>query len=635
MAQQYSCPNCGANVPYGWRFCGNCGTELSWPDSSSSTAKNHQETPQNNNPEQTKQYSKPRRSSSGGVVSAIFITLLITLVLVFVGAFVLTRGTFFPTFYNLITSSSQTPTPTPTPTASSSNTTLQIPVITFGVAPATITAGQTATLSWNVTNATSESIDQGIGNVNPTGIQTVSPTATTTYTLTAVGATENVTSSMTLTVSPLPPPVINSFTAIPATINPGDSATLQWNVSGATTVSIDHNVGGIALIGSHFVSPTATTTYTLTATNGAGSKTSTAKVTVTQPNKPTITSFTASPAAVSSGGSTTLSWIVSGATSISIDQGVGNVTSLTSKVVSPINQATTFTLTATNTVGSTNATVTVTIIQSAALPTINSFTANPPIALSGSIVYLSWNVSNATTISINQGIGIVTTSSIPVTFNTSTTYVLTAANSFGTRTASVSVIMAITNLPLISDFYFGPANIISTQNSTLTWDTLNATSANMVLSINNSDNTSFPVSTSGAINTSYTANLTATTTTYTYTLTVTNGSGSVKASASLLVTPTGTSAPKIDYFFASPVNIDPGDYSYLYWKVEGATSISIDQSIGSLSANGVENDGYRLVYPSKLTTYTITASYGSATATASATVIVGGNKPASNKFICG
>jgi len=27
----YSCPNCGAQVGFGVRFCGNCGTQLNWP----------------------------------------------------------------------------------------------------------------------------------------------------------------------------------------------------------------------------------------------------------------------------------------------------------------------------------------------------------------------------------------------------------------------------------------------------------------------------------------------------------------------------------------------------------------------------------------------------------------------------
>jgi hypothetical protein len=31
MQQQYQCPNCGAQVAFGVRFCGKCGTQLTWP----------------------------------------------------------------------------------------------------------------------------------------------------------------------------------------------------------------------------------------------------------------------------------------------------------------------------------------------------------------------------------------------------------------------------------------------------------------------------------------------------------------------------------------------------------------------------------------------------------------------------
>ena len=49
--------------------------------------------------------------------------------------------------------------------------------------PGTINSGQTSTLSWTTTNATSAQIDNGVGTVQvPSGSTTVSPTQTTTYT---------------------------------------------------------------------------------------------------------------------------------------------------------------------------------------------------------------------------------------------------------------------------------------------------------------------------------------------------------------------------------------------------------------------------------------------------------------------
>ena len=65
-------------------------------------------------------------------------------------------------------------------------------------------AGQQSTLTWLVQGATSVSISNGVGNVATTGSTTVSPTTTTTYTLTAVGPSGNVTATTTVTVGPTP-----------------------------------------------------------------------------------------------------------------------------------------------------------------------------------------------------------------------------------------------------------------------------------------------------------------------------------------------------------------------------------------------------------------------------------------------
>src|SRR5262249_8214084 len=78
---------------------------------------------------------------------------------------------------------------------------------------------------------------------------------------------------------------------------------------------------------------------------------------------PVIQSFSASPASLPSGGGTvTLSWSVSGASNIAIDQGVGDVTSVSSnsKAVS-VTSSKTFSLTATNAKGSSSQQASVTV----------------------------------------------------------------------------------------------------------------------------------------------------------------------------------------------------------------------------------------------------------------------------------
>jgi hypothetical protein len=67
-------------------------------------------------------------------------------------------------------------------------------------------------------------------------------------------------------------PVIQSFTATPESIKPGEQSQLSWDVSGATWVSISPGIGNVDAVGTVQVSPTTKMTYTLTAENQAGSK---------------------------------------------------------------------------------------------------------------------------------------------------------------------------------------------------------------------------------------------------------------------------------------------------------------------------------------------------------------------------
>ncbi len=75
-------------------------------------------------------------------------------------------------------------------------------------------------------------------------------------------------------------PVVNSFTAAPDSITEGQQSRLDWDVSGATNVTVHPVVGTVGPVSTVQVSPAATTTYTLTATNEAGTTTATVTVNV-------------------------------------------------------------------------------------------------------------------------------------------------------------------------------------------------------------------------------------------------------------------------------------------------------------------------------------------------------------------
>lgn len=79
------------------------------------------------------------------------------------------------------------------------------------------------------------------------------------------------------------PPAIISFTATPETVNKGVQSRLSWEVSGASKVAISPVVGTVGAKSDVLVTPDATTTYTLTASNDAGTSTDSVTVTVITP----------------------------------------------------------------------------------------------------------------------------------------------------------------------------------------------------------------------------------------------------------------------------------------------------------------------------------------------------------------
>ena len=218
------------------------------------------------------------------------------------------------------------------------------------------------------------------------------------------------------------------------------SFTLAWQTNGAvvpgTNVSIDQGIGPVAASGSSIItSPAQTTTYTITASNGVETATRTLTVYVNSP--PVLTSFTSSAARVEANADVTLSWVVDGADTLTLQPGNIDVTGQTSRVVNPA-AATTYTLVATNPSGTSQQSVTV---QVGFPPTISSFIVTDTDPLFGADTALSWVTSNATTLSINQGIGAVPgpNGSVSIIPLQTTTYTLTATNAAGTTTATATV----------------------------------------------------------------------------------------------------------------------------------------------------------------------------------------------------
>ena len=114
----------------------------------------------------------------------------------------------------------------------------QVTILRFTAEPLSIAPGETATLVWEVRDATEVEIS-GIGAVDPQGgSMTISPTETTAYTLTARNPDQETSQTVTVTVTVDRQVTILRFTAEPPSIAPGETATLVWEARDATEVEI-------------------------------------------------------------------------------------------------------------------------------------------------------------------------------------------------------------------------------------------------------------------------------------------------------------------------------------------------------------------------------------------------------------
>ena len=243
--------------------------------------------------------------------------------------------------------------------------------------------------------------------------------------------------------NPPPPPPKQTTASIqssPATITAGQFSTISWSSTNATSVSISpaipqEDVANMPLSGQAAVTPQQTTTFTITATGPNG--TATANTTVNVNQIPPTVQLTATPANVSSGGVSTLSWSTSNATSLTIS-GIGseNPQAGTASTGS-ISQTTTFTATAQGPGGTATTTATVTVS-----PVSVTLTATPAtIAAAGDPVTLSWTSNDAVSVRIDQGVGSEPPSGTTVVNPPgSVTYTATATDPNGVTTTSKAVV---------------------------------------------------------------------------------------------------------------------------------------------------------------------------------------------------
>lgn len=246
----------------------------------------------------------------------------------------------------------------------------------------------------------------------------------------------------------VPLPLINWFTSEASTLTDGQNTTLSWDVEGATHLLLDPGNLDVTSLTSTAISPTATTTYTLTGSNSTGS--AIAQTTVTVVPAPTA-SLRAAQTTITSGTSTTLTPTFSGGTA-TITGLTGSFTSGTPVSTGNLSATTTFTLTVTNAARSTassSVTITVADISLTISPTRTHMGTGVPLTFSATVT----NAANQNVIWSVSGGSLSATTGHTVTFTAPTTpgAVTLTITSVQDTSRTVSMVIQATSLDLRTD----------------------------------------------------------------------------------------------------------------------------------------------------------------------------------------
>lgn len=97
----------------------------------------------------------------------------------------------------------------------------------------------------------------------------------------AISSDGSVSSFIQTAIADTPCPLTCSLSASATSISAGSQVTLNWNTSGARSVTLNNGIGNVALSGNMTITPLGTTTYVLTAQNGDSTTTCSVTITVT------------------------------------------------------------------------------------------------------------------------------------------------------------------------------------------------------------------------------------------------------------------------------------------------------------------------------------------------------------------
>ena len=357
------------------------------------------------------------------------------------------------------------------------------PTITrFDAAETLVATGGTTTLTWAIEEADSYTLSDGTQTLNTTGISSTNGlfittvSGPTTYTLRASNA--GGTMDATVFVDTAGAVSIQSFSVAPNALAPGESTTLTWTTTNATSIELRDSEGNIIDIST--LNPTTDSlslivdtskTLILTANGLAGPVSASAQFVVNDPVE--ILDFQASAAAITQGDSLTLAWQTEFALGVEIEctDIDGNPYFVSTAGKNKDSDSVTFSpsvssecrLSAFGFRGPDTLDVNFTVLPQP--PTILNFTVSESTVLTGQDVILNWESRGATSFTLTDDLGNNVdlagldpdSDSITLQPTQSATYTLSVSNASGADASTASVDVIDGASLLVNEVFFDPA----------------------------------------------------------------------------------------------------------------------------------------------------------------------------------
>ncbi|ADV68667.1 FHA domain-containing serine/threonine-protein kinase [Deinococcus maricopensis] len=535
---------------------------------------------------------------------------------------------------------------------------------TFKPSIEAVKKGESITLTWDVANATTVTIDP-LGTVPARGSRVLQPQQNTTYTIEASngsGAPARAVTAVTVTARP---PKITVFNVSPTRVEAGGTVRVRWKTEDAQTVELLTGTGSqtIGPEGELIApAPVQSTDFTLTATNaeaiavtrsqpltvvpkpvvtpppppagggttgatnGGSAGTGTGSVTP-PPAKPLkVVYFKATPNTLVGGGNTTLSWQVENAGKIRIQglRGPNLDGTFPAQGTYPttVSKTTTFVLLAGDPKKPVKASAKV-IVTPRPINVVRFETTTPTLTGKGT-ANLRWEVTGVNSIRIQGVRGPNVDGSFPnksattVPVSKTTTFVLLAGDPKQPKKAT-TVVTVKARPVVINSFRASPTSIVGQGTATLSWSVSGVNSVRIQGVRGTNNDGSFPAAGSFAVPVSKTT---------TFILLAGDPKQPARSTATVLVTRpastpnTGTVTPpanppantiRIVDFSANPPSVRAGETTTLTWNVQGVARIRISGATSPTGGNDFPAQGSTTVTVDRTKSFTLSAGTGTNT----------------------